>query len=161
MERYLEERLALETKYSDLCEPLYGERGNVFDGHLDGNIERMHKEGGGENEEEGLKGSDDGNIDAGEGEDRERDASLEDASNDDEIYSAVAYGQGTNTNNPKAAKDDDDEEGRMVGIPQFWVCAMGHMEAIAKLITERDIECLEHLTGVTFRDFEEGNVTKV
>ena len=33
------------------------------------------------------------------------------------------------------AKDDDDEEGRMVGILQFWVCAMGHMEAVDELIT--------------------------
>ena len=37
----------------------------------------------------------------------------------------------------------------MVGILQFWVCAMVHMGAIAKLITERDIDCLENLTGVT------------
>ena len=43
----------------------------------------------------------------------------------------------------------------MVGIPQFWVCAMGHMEAVAKLITERDIDCVEHLTDVTCQDFED------
>ena len=44
----------------------------------------------------------------------------------------------------------------MVGITQFWVCAMGHMEAVAELITERDIDCLKHLTNVTFQDFEDG-----
>ena len=44
----------------------------------------------------------------------------------------------------------------MVGITQFWVCAMGHMEAVAELITERDIDCLEHLTDITCRDFEDG-----
>ena len=46
MERYLEERAALEMKYSDLCKPLYEERGNVFSGRLDDKIERIHKEGG-------------------------------------------------------------------------------------------------------------------
>ena len=44
----------------------------------------------------------------------------------------------------------------MVGILQFWVCVMGHMEAVAKLITERDIECLKNLTGVTCPYFEDG-----
>ena len=53
---------------------------------------------------------------------------MEDAFDDDEIYGTIASGQGTNNNNFKDdAKDNDDEEGRMVGIPQFWVCAMGHM----------------------------------
>ena len=43
-----------------------------------------------------------------------------------------------------------------MGIPQFWVCVVGHMEAVAELITERDIYCLEHLTDITCRDFEDG-----
>ena len=34
----------------------------------------------------------------------------------------------------------------MVGILQLWVYAMGHMEAVAELITERYIDCLEQLT---------------
>ena len=99
MEKYLEERAAMETKYSDLCKPidrkreigrascflsmeyraalkmkysdlrkpLYEERGNVVAVHLDDEIERIHKEGGGEKEEEGPKGDDDGDN-AGEGE---------------------------------------------------------------------------------------------
>ena len=44
----------------------------------------------------------------------------------------------------------------MVGISQFWVCAMGHMEAVAKLIKERDKYCLEHIADVTCQDFEDG-----
>ena len=75
MERYLEERAALETKYLDLCNPLYKERGNVVSRRLDDGIKRSHKEGGGEN--------------AGK---REGAASLEDASDDDKIYGAVASG---------------------------------------------------------------------
>ena len=90
----------------------------------------------------------------GEGEERERAASLEYASDNDDIYGAIASGQVTTTNNTKSAKENDDEEGRMVGIPQFWVCTMGHMEAVAKLITERYIYCLKRLTEVTCRDFE-------
>ena len=70
-------------------------------------------------------------------------ASLEDASDNDEIYGAIASVQGTtNTNTKDNTKDDNDEEGRMVGIPQFWICTIGHMEAVAKLIMERDIDCL-------------------
>ena len=84
----------------------------------------------------------------GEGEDREGGASLENVSDNDDIYATIAS-RVTNTNNSKADKHDYNEEGRMVGILQFWVCAMGHMEAVAELITERDIDCLEHLTGVT------------
>ena len=84
----------------------------------------------------------------GGGEEREGAASLEDASDDDNIYGNIAS-RGTTTTNTKDAKDDNDKEGSMVRILQFWVCAMGHMEAVAKLITERDIDCLEHLTDVT------------
>ena len=68
MGRYLEDRAALEMKYSDLCKPLYKERGNVVAGRLDDEIKRIHKEGGGEKEEEGLKGDGGGNDDVREGE---------------------------------------------------------------------------------------------
>ena len=37
----------------------------------------------------------------------------------------------------------------MVVIPQFWVCTMVHMEAVAEFITERGIDCVEHLADVT------------
>ena len=74
---------------------------------------------------------------------------MEDASNKNNIYGAIAYGHGTTTTNAKSNKDNNDEEGPMVGIPQFWVCAMGHMEAVADLITDRDIDFLENLTDVT------------
>ena len=44
----------------------------------------------------------------------------------------------------------------MLVILQFWVCPMGHMEVVAELITEKDIDCLENLTDITCRDFEDG-----
>ena len=74
----------------------------------------------GKKEGEGSKGGDDGdNNNAGEGEEMEGAIYLEDASYDDDIYSAIASGQGTTTTNAKYAKDDDDEEGRLVVITQF------------------------------------------
>ena len=82
--------------------------------------------------------------------------SLEDASDDDKIFGNIASGQVTTTTNSKSVKDDDDEEGCIVKIHQFWVCTMGHMEAVSKLITERVIDCLEHLTDITCREFEDG-----
>ena len=60
MEQYLEERTVLETKFSDLCKPLYEEIGNVVAGRLDDETKRIHKEGGGEKEEEGSKRNDNG-----------------------------------------------------------------------------------------------------
>ena len=138
-------------KYLDLCKPLYEERRNVVDGRLDDNIDRIHKERASDNEEEERsKGYDDGgDEDVGEVEEREGATPLEDASDKNGIYGAITSVQGTNTINIKYAKDNYDEEGRMVGIPHFWVCAMGHMEAISELITERDIEYLENFTDVT------------
>ena len=120
MEQYLEEIAALETKYSDLCKPIYEERENVVAGRLDDDIERIHKELGGEKEEEGSKRDDDGgDDDAGGGEEREGTASLEDASDDDKIYGAIAS-RGNITNNAKYdAKENNEDEGRMVGILQF------------------------------------------
>jgi len=47
-------------------------------------------------------------------------------------------------------------QGNITGVPQFWVCAMGHMETIAELITESDVDCLEHLIDVTCEDFLDG-----
>ena len=44
MGRYLEERAELEMKYSDLCKPLYKERGKIVAGNLDDKIKRIHKE---------------------------------------------------------------------------------------------------------------------
>ena len=49
----------------------------------------------------------------------------------------------------------------MVGIPKCWVCEMGHMDAVAELITERGIDCLEHLTDFTCQDFEDGKLLEL
>ena len=153
MEQYLEEIAALDTKYSVICKPLCKERGNVVARGLYDDIKRIHKEGGGEKEEEGSKiYVDGGNDNTEEGEEREGSAFLEDASNDDDIYGAVSS-KGTTITNDKAAKGDNDKERRMLLILQLWVCAIKHMEAVAKLITEKDINCLENLTEVTCRDF--------
>ena len=74
-------------KFLDTCNPLYEERGNIVAINLDDKIEGIHKEVGGKKEEKGSKGDNDGNDeDAGEEEEKERAASLEDASNEDKIY---------------------------------------------------------------------------
>ena len=53
-------------------------------------------------------------------------------------------------------EEDAQETLDIKGIPQFWVCAMGHMEAVAELITEADVDCLENLTDVKCIDNEDG-----
>lgn len=61
--------------------------------------------------------------------------------------------------------DDDDDIGpqnnidnepKVVGIPQFWICAMTHMEPLADLITDEDIDCLEHLQNIACVDNADG-----
>ena len=55
MKKYLEERAAPDTKYLDLCRPLYEERGNVVARRLNDDIGRIHNKGGGKKEEEWSK----------------------------------------------------------------------------------------------------------
>ena len=115
---------------------------------MDDDINRIHKEGGAEKEEEGSKRDDDGDDDnvgwdrRGRGPHTWRTPQLT-------TRSTVLYPPEVLLLTPKPPRTKNDEEGSMVGILQFWVCAMGHMEAVAGLIMERDIDCLEHLTDVT------------
>mmetsp|Transcript_21153 Transcript_21153/g.38170 ORF Transcript_21153/g.38170 Transcript_21153/m.38170 type:complete len:385 (-) Transcript_21153:1690-2844(-) len=69
---------------------------------------------------------------------------------DKEIDNAVTAAGETLT------QGEDEEEGEIVGVPQFWVCAMGHMQAVAELITEGDVDCLESLVNITCEDDEDG-----
>lgn len=57
---------------------------------------------------------------------------------------------------PPAQANEDDDDDNLVGIPQFWVCAMGNMTAIAEMISERDVDCLAHLINITCEDFLDG-----
>jgi len=54
--------------------------------------------------------------------------------------------------------DDNDEEGgaHAEGIPQFWVCAIGHNENVAELLTEEDVDCLEYLSDIQCHDYVDG-----
>ncbi|KAL7549111.1 hypothetical protein ACHAWF_012381 [Thalassiosira exigua] len=61
----------------------------------------------------------------------------------------------------KEDSEDNEEEGEgrnqdVKGIPQFWACAMGHVDVVAELITEADVDCLDHLTDITCTDFPDG-----
>ncbi|CAJ1940288.1 unnamed protein product [Cylindrotheca closterium] len=51
-----------------------------------------------------------------------------------------------------AEKGDPDD----VGIPQFWLSAIGHMGPVAELLSEPDLECLEHLQDIQCVDHENG-----
>lgn len=42
------------------------------------------------------------------------------------------------------------------GVPQFWICTMTQMETVGELITEEDVDCLEHLQDITCSDDEDG-----
>ena len=54
------------------------------------------------------------------------------------------------------AGNSDNDVDTPKGIPQFWVCSMGHEEDVAELLTEEDVDCLEYLTDVVCQDFDDG-----
>lgn len=47
-------------------------------------------------------------------------------------------------------------EENIIGIPQFWVAAMGHIECVGELVTEDDVECLEFLRDIRCEDSSDG-----
>lgn len=61
-------------------------------------------------------------------------------------------------NEEKNDNDDVQESAdeALVGIPEFWACAIGNFETVAELVTERDNEALLFLEDVSCKDFEDG-----
>lgn len=68
----------------------------------------------------------------------------------------IIKGTMNNTTKPQDGDAEKPPEDSIIGIPQFWVCAMGHMETVAELVTESDVDCLEFLTDVQCEDFPDG-----
>ena len=56
-----------------------------------------------------------------------------------------------------SSSSNEQQQQQVKGIPQFWACAMGHIDILAELITEQDVDCLEHLTDITCNDFTDGS----
>jgi nucleosome assembly protein 1-like 1 len=100
---YLQERAALELKYSARTQPLYERRARIVAGTEDKSIAE------------------------------EAAASVDDA------------GVG-----------EVDMDTMVAGVPQFWVCAMTQMETIGEMITEEDVDCLEHLRDISCTDDADG-----
>ena len=74
---------------------------------------------------------------------------------DEEIASQLsneAKQAGPEEETPEGAE----EQPQVKGIPQFWVCAMGHMDGIAEIISEADVDCLEHCYDITCEDHADG-----
>lgn len=72
-----------------------------------------------------------------------------------EIISGKMDDNITKENEGEEQPEEEDGE-RVAGVPQFWVCALGHMDVVAELITEQDVDCLEHLQDITCDDDENG-----
>uniref|UniRef100_A0A7S4J1F5 Nucleosome assembly protein n=1 Tax=Odontella aurita TaxID=265563 RepID=A0A7S4J1F5_9STRA len=140
MKTYTKERAELERKFSALCTPIYEKRKEIVAGKHDEFIKKAGKKNGeGEGEEKKKD------------EEKEKEEEGEKGEGDEAPKPAFDLGAA-------AAEDDDDaDDGENVkGIPQFWVCAMGHMDVVAELIAERDVDCLEHLTNISCEDYENG-----
>jgi nucleosome assembly protein 1-like 1 len=72
----------------------------------------------------------------------------------DEDIAKEHEGKGEDGDNEKDGGEGQEE--KVKGIPQFWVCALGHMDVVAGLITEQDVDCLEHLQDITCVNDENG-----
>lgn len=51
---------------------------------------------------------------------------------------------------------EEGEEVIMKGIPHFWSTAISNHDTTGELITEEDVDCLEHLRDITCADDEDG-----
>ena len=52
--------------------------------------------------------------------------------------------------------EDNAQETNLVGVPEFWVCAIGNLEGVSELVTERDNECILFLDNITCDENGEG-----
>uniref|UniRef100_A0A6T8H1D7 Nucleosome assembly protein n=1 Tax=Proboscia inermis TaxID=420281 RepID=A0A6T8H1D7_9STRA len=75
---------------------------------------------------------------------------------DDEIKAGAKAAVVVSSSSSTDDKASEEAVDNVTGIPQFWVCAMGHMEAVAELITEQDVDCLEYCTDIRCNDDEDG-----
>ena len=69
----------------------------------------------------------------------------------------IAEIKGDTTNGKEGESEAHESEAdKVVGCPQFWVVAMGHMEVISELIAEQDVDALEYLYDIICEDDEDG-----
>eukprot|EP00574_Skeletonema_japonicum_P000289 CAMPEP_0201739152 /NCGR_PEP_ID=MMETSP0593-20130828/45630_1 /ASSEMBLY_ACC=CAM_ASM_000672 /TAXON_ID=267983 /ORGANISM="Skeletonema japonicum, Strain CCMP2506" /LENGTH=486 /DNA_ID=CAMNT_0048233405 /DNA_START=117 /DNA_END=1577 /DNA_ORIENTATION=+ len=148
LEQYLIERAALEQKYCGLMKPLYEERRSVILGECDEQIRATtaattsSSNNHNNDTNNNVKGIPQfwacamGHI-LGEC--------------DEQIRATTAATTSSSNNH------NNDTNNNVKGIPQFWACAMGHIDLLAELITEQDVDCLDHLTDITCNDFADGS----
>ena len=134
MAKYLKERAQLEAKYQSLCKPLYNKRRDIVRGDHDDEIDKMFAAS------DGGEGGDSSKKKKGDGKNDE----------EDEFDKIEKAGEGG------AKRREEPAAGKVAGIPQFWVCALNHMDVVGGLITENDVACLEYLQDITCDDDENG-----
>ena len=117
-------------KYSKKMDPLFEERRGVINGEFDDTIDSTA-----DTTQPTTAVDDEEYVDVAE------EGVVEDVNEDEENEQQIPPQPGTNA---------------VKGIPQFWACALGHVDVIAELITESDIDCLDHLTDITCTNFEDG-----
>lgn len=130
LEEYRLERAALEMKYAKKMDPLFEERRGVINGEFDDTFGSTA-----DTTQSTNRVVDEEYVDVAE------EGVVEDVKEDDENEQQMPEQPGANA---------------VKGIPQFWACALGHVDVIAELITEADIDCLDHLTDITCTNFEDG-----
>ena len=86
--------------------------------------------------------------------DEEIGASKEGDVEEDQVVETVDKDKDEKADESQANHNND--ENKVVGIPQFWICAMTHMEPLAELIAEDDVDALEHLQNIACVDDADG-----
>lgn len=52
--------------------------------------------------------------------------------------------------------ESEDESVNLIGVPEFWSCAMANFEIVSELLTESDNDCLLNLEDIQCEDFDDG-----
>ena len=139
LEEYRIERAMLEVKFGKRMRPLYEERRGIVCGELDGAIDNDNneeqKETDGEENEETKPDVSSMSIKSLKAELTSYGVSTESFLDRESLADAVnkarENGEQDNEQQQPAAGGEN-----VKGIPQFWACAMGHVDVIAELITE-------------------------
>lgn len=128
IQEYLVERSALEHKYANICKGLYDMRVEIINGSQDETI------------------ADEVKIQ------NRKESSIVDHN----PYESNQNKNESNPDNSSSTLNEEDNQGVLVGVPEFWYCSMRNIETIAELITERDSECLLNLEDISSEDFLDG-----
>ena len=140
MEQYTQERAVLERRYAKLFEPLYQKRKVIVQGQDDNDTTERATTYNGNHTDSNSE--------------QQQQQQHPDQPATDSPGNQREEGEAAGSNGAAVAAPD--EEVAVAGIPHFWVTALSNHDTVGEIITEDDVDCLEHLQDVTCVDDDKG-----